>query len=152
VRPWVWLRGLAVVLAMFTVGHTLGTAAPRVTRGEEQRLVVAAMQDHHFPVMGYERSYWDFYRGFAFTISALLAMMTAIAWQLAAISRRSARQALPMTVSLLAGCAALLALSQLFFFGGPVLMSAVAMACAVVALVAVARRAGQERLAEPATA
>lgn len=29
----IWLRILAVLLVIFAVGHTIGTAAPKVTRG-----------------------------------------------------------------------------------------------------------------------
>jgi hypothetical protein len=39
-----WLRATAVVLALFALGHTLGTAAARVTRGATEGAVFAAMQ------------------------------------------------------------------------------------------------------------
>jgi len=51
-KPWIWLRALAILLAVFAVGHTLGTAAPKVTRGPGEAVVFAAMQDFRFPVMG----------------------------------------------------------------------------------------------------
>ena len=49
------------------------------------------MQAFRFPVMGFDRSHWDFYRGFALTDSVLMAVMAVIAWQLAAVARRSPR-------------------------------------------------------------
>ncbi len=67
-----WSRVLAVVLVLFATGHTLGTAAPRVRRGPSEAALFRAMQGFHFPVMGFDRTYWDFYRGFALTISLFL--------------------------------------------------------------------------------
>ena len=87
-RSWIWLRSLAVVLAIFTLGHTLGTAAPKVTRGEREATLFTAMQSYRFPIMGFDRSYWDFYRGLAITISVLMLLMTVFAWQLGTLSRR----------------------------------------------------------------
>jgi len=80
-RPWIWLRGLAVDLAIFAAGHTLGTAIQHVTRGPRQAAVFTAMQSFSFTVMGFNRTYWDFYRGFALIISLQLLVMSSIAWQ-----------------------------------------------------------------------
>jgi hypothetical protein len=144
-RPWLWLRALAVVLALFALGHTLGTAAPHVTRGSREALVFAGMQGFRFPVMGFERSYWDFYRGFALTISVLQAVMAAVAWQLAAVSRVNARVALPIAVTLLAGCVGLVVLSWTFFFAPPIVFSAVAAGCAARAVVLLRGRGQEEQ-------
>ncbi len=81
-KPWIWLRVLAGIFAFFTLGHTLGTAAPHVTRGAGEAAVFRAMQGFRFPIMGFNRTYWDFYRGIALTISLLLLALTIIAWQL----------------------------------------------------------------------
>jgi hypothetical protein len=59
-KSWLWLRAFAVVMGLFALGHTLGTAAPRVTRGPREAALFFAMQSYRFPVMGFERSYWDF--------------------------------------------------------------------------------------------
>lgn len=68
-KAWIWFRGLAALLAVFAAGHTLGTAAPHVTRGAREAALFDAMQSFRFPVMGFNRTYWEFYRGFAITIS-----------------------------------------------------------------------------------
>jgi hypothetical protein len=138
-RPSLWLRSLAVTLALFAAGHTLGTAAPHVTRGPREAALFDAMQSFRFPIMGFERSYWDFYRGFALTISLLLVALTVMAWQLAGISRRSGRAALPMAVTLQSACVGLLLLCCLFFFGGPIIFSAVAVVLATIAVISVAK-------------
>ena len=128
-----WLRGLAVILGLFTLGHTLGTAAPRVTRGADEAAVFDAMRRFRFPVMGYERSYWDFYRGFALTISLQLLIATIIAWQLGSLAKRDPRAALPMTGALVASSVGMLVLGQLFFFNGPIVFSALATVVSAVA-------------------
>ena len=130
-----WLRALAVVLGLFALGHTLGTASPKATRGVGERAVFFAMQNFTFPVMGFERSHWDFYRGFAITVSVLMAVMALVAWQLSAIAGRTPAQALPMAVTLLAGSIGLLVLCWGFFFIPPIVFSVAAVGCATAAVV-----------------
>ena len=139
-KPWLWFRGLAVVFALFTLGHTVGTLQ-RLTSTAQENDVVAAMQGSRFPVMGSLRSYWDFYRGFSITISVDLAILAIIAWQVAAISRRSPRDAVPLAATLVVACAANAIIAWQYFFAGPIVTSFVATACAVVALALLRRDA-----------
>lgn len=138
---WIWLRALGVILALFALGHTLGTASPKVTRGLGERAVFFAMQGFTFPVMGFERSHWDFYRGFAITVSVLMVVMAVVAWQLSTIARRTPAQALPMAVTLLAGSIGLLVLCWGFFFLPPIVFSAVEVGCAGAAVMRLRREA-----------
>ncbi len=138
-KSWIWLRALSIVLAIFAAGHTLGTAVPRVTRGAGEAAVFAAMRGFRFPVMGFDRSYWDFYRGFALTISVLQAALAVVAWQLASIGKERGRTAMPMAITLWCACAGLLVLSCLFFFGGPIAFSALAVVLSTIAVVATTR-------------
>jgi hypothetical protein len=139
-KPWIWLRALAVLLAFFAVGHTLGTAVPGVTGGPQEAAVFAAMQDFRFPIMGFNRTHWDFYRGFALVISLLYLLMAAIAWQLGATSKQSRRLALPMAITLQLGCVGLLILSWMFFFLIPIVTAALAVICSTVAVTLLARK------------
>jgi hypothetical protein len=129
-----WMRATAVVLGLFTLGHTLGTVAPRVTRGASEAAVFAAMQGFRFPVMGFTRSYWDFYRGFAITISILQLSLAVVAWQTATLAARDPRAAMPLAGTVLAACLGLTIMSCAFFFGAPIAMAAAASGCAAVAL------------------
>lgn len=79
-----WFRALAVVFGIFTLGHTLGTL-PKIKFGQQEIDVVNAMQSFRFPIMGFTRSYWEFYRGFSITISVLLAALMLFAWQVASL-------------------------------------------------------------------
>ena len=144
-KPRTWLRGLAGILALFALGHTLGTAVPKVTRGPSEAALFRAMQSFRFPVMGFERTYWDFFRGSVLIISVLLALMAVIAWQLSTVSEHDPRRALPIAVTLQLGCMGLLVLSWFFFFGGPIILSLVATVCATGAVVTLARDAPVNR-------
>jgi hypothetical protein len=138
-KAWIWLRGLAVILGLFAAGHTMGTAAPHVTRGVREAATFDAMQSFQFPIMGFDRTYWDFYRGFALTISVLQVAMAVMAWQAGTITKSAGRAALPMAVTLQCVCIGLLVLSCLFFFGGPIVFSAVAVLVSTIAVFSLAR-------------
>lgn len=144
-KPWIWLRILAVLLGLFAVGHTIGTAAPKVTRGPQEAAVFATMQDFRFAVMGFERSYWDFHRGFALIVTVQLLLMAAIAWQLGTLSKQSRRMALPMAITLLLGCVGLLVLSWLFFFGAPIVSAGLCVVCCSVAVAMLAQNADRAK-------
>ena len=137
-KPSIWLKILAVLFALFAVGHTLGTAAPKVTRGPEEASVFEAMQNFRFPIMGFNRTHWEFYRGFALVISVQLIVMAAITWQLSGIARRSPKQALPMAITLLVGGIGLAVLGWMFFFGAPILMSFLAVVCSAIVVILIA--------------
>ena len=132
-KAWIWFRSLAVVFALFTIGHTLGTL-PKITRGQPEADVMNAMQSFRFPIMGFTRSYWDFYRGFSIMITVDLALLAIFAWQVATISRRSPREAVPLATTLVIACVGNAIVAWQYFFTGPIVMSLVAIACAVVAL------------------
>jgi hypothetical protein len=142
VRSSTWLRALAIVLGLFALGHTLGTASPTVTRGPRESIVFMAMQGFRFPMMGFERSHWDFYRGFALTVSVLMAVIAVVAWQLSGVARRNGGEALPMAVTLLVGCVGLLVLCWAFFFSPAIVFSVVAVWVAGMAVVRLRAESG----------
>lgn len=133
-RARLWLRATAVVLAFFAVGHTLGTAVPRVTHGADEAAVFRAMQGFRFPVMGFTRSYWEFYRGFAITISVLQVALAIVAWQTATLAVREPRAAIPLATTVFVTCLALTFASLAFFFYGPIATATAASACAAAGL------------------
>jgi uncharacterized protein YndB with AHSA1/START domain len=131
---------LAVVLAIFTLGHTLGTRQA-ITATPEEAAVINEMQQYRAPVMGFLRSYWEFYRGFSITISVLLAALMVIAWQVGRLSRRNPQEAFPFAITLLVACVANAIVSFSYFFTAPMVTSTVAVACAGVAVALVRREA-----------
>lgn len=138
-KAWIWLRGLAGILVFFTVSHTIGFMAP--PHGGPQAAVFDAMTRVHFPVMGFDRSYGDFYRGFGLFVSVEFLLLAVMAMQASRVGRRDPRQALPMVYTLEAGCVATAVLSCVYFFAAPIVVSFVAVVCSTVALVGLARDA-----------
>jgi len=139
-KPWIWYRALAIILALFTLGHTVGTIHA-VTTAPEEAAVIAGMQGYRVPVMGFLRTYWEFYRGFSISITVLLATLAVIAWLLATLSRRNPREALPLGVTLLLACVAQAIVSVVYFFTAPIVMSVAAVVCAGMGVALVARDA-----------
>jgi hypothetical protein len=139
-KSWRWFRALAVILAIFTLGHTVGTISS-ITNSPDEAVVISTMQTHRFPVMGFHRSYWEFYRGFSVSITVLLAVLAVIAWQLGTLARRNPAAALPIAVTVLAGCAANAIVTWMYFFTAPMVLSAAAVICAAVGVVLLTREA-----------
>jgi D-alanyl-lipoteichoic acid acyltransferase DltB (MBOAT superfamily) len=137
-KSWIWFRALSVILAIFTLGHTVGTRQA-ITTAPEEAAVIAGMQQYRVPVMGFLRSYWDFYRGFSVTISVLLAALMVIAWQLGSLSRRNPSEALPFAVTILIACVANAIVSFTYFFSAPMVTSTLAVLCAGVGVLLVRR-------------
>jgi hypothetical protein len=142
VKAATWLRLLAAIMVFFTIGHTIGVLNPPADGVAGQALDV--MRRARFPIMGFERSYWDFYRGFGFFVSLELLFFAVIAYQLSVMSRRSARAALPLMVSLEIGCTVTALLSWIYFFAAPMVTSLAAVVSSTAALVALARDARLE--------
>lgn len=145
VGAWVWLRALAVVMIVFTAGHTMGVLS------RPSNAVAAAeletMRRARFEIMGFDRSYFEFYRGFGLFVSVEFVLVAALAWQLAAISRRSAGQALPLAVLLEAACIATAVLSVMYFFAAPIVLSIAAVVLSTAALLTIRRDAQLEAAA-----
>ena len=132
-KSWVWFRALAVILAIFTLGHTAGTRHA-ITTTPQEAAVVNAMQGYRVPVMGFLRSYWDFYRGFSITISILLAALMVIAWQVGVLSGRNPREAFPLAMTVLIACIGNAFVSFAYFFTAPMVMSTAAVICAAIGI------------------
>ena len=137
-----WLRLLAAIMVFFTIGHTIGVLNPPADGAAGQALDV--MRRALFPIMGFERSYWDFYRGFGFFVSLEFLMFAVIAYQVSVLSRRSARAVLPLMVTLEIGCTVTALLGWIYFFAAPMVTSLAAVVCSTAALVALARDARLE--------
>ena len=137
-----WLRALAAIMAFFTFGHTMGVLNPPAEGPAGQAL--DTMRRMRFPIMGFDRSYWDFYRGFGFFVSLEFLFFAVIAYQLSVISRRSPSATMPLMVTLEVGCIATAVLSFMYFFVAPMVTSLVAVVCATGALAALRRDARLE--------
>src|SRR4051812_26776248 len=80
-------RVAAVLLLLFTVGHTVGFASSDPQWGIDALL--SSMRSIHFDVMGSNRTYWDFYLGSGFTVALLYLFAAVVAWQLGGLPRET---------------------------------------------------------------
>lgn len=144
-KPWIWLRIAAVLQALGTVGHNLATLNPP-SRGPQEQAMFDAMQAFRFDVMGSNRSHWDFYRGYEFSITVSFLLLVVLIWQLSNLSRTEPRQALPLVVTILVGQILMAVVSWTYFFAGPGVMSVLISLCLVAAVLTM-RRDDQPALA-----
>ena len=81
-----WLRIAAGLTAFQAAGHTFGAVLAGPSSAEESALR-ATMGAFRVSLMGMERSYWDFYLGSGWAITALAVTVAAVMWLLAPIAR-----------------------------------------------------------------
>jgi hypothetical protein len=127
-----FLRSAAVITLLLTVGHMLGSPWTPV-HTPPGLAVVTAMKSYHFPAMGFERTYYEFYVGFGWLLGAYAAAHAVIFWQLAGLSSQFPGKLRPVVAVLCleAVCAALL--EWKFLFWAPIVFSAATAACLGVA-------------------
>ena len=105
------------LLVLFALGHTIGFR--RVDPRWNADSVVNGMRTVNFPVLGFNRSYWDFFSGFGFFVSVFLVFAAILAWQLGSMSRE-ALAAIPVVRWSFAACFVLIAgLTWRYFFLPP---------------------------------
>ena len=78
-------RVAAVLLLLFEVGHTSGFPWSDPTWGVD----LGSMRSTHFYIMGFSRTYWDFYVGFGLFVSVFLLLAVVLAWQLGGLPPES---------------------------------------------------------------
>jgi hypothetical protein len=75
------------LLVLFALGHTIGFR--RVDPQWNADSVVNGMRGVSFHVLGFNRSYWDFFTGFGFFASVFLVFSAILAWQFGSMSREA---------------------------------------------------------------
>lgn len=138
----VWLRISSVIALLFAVGHTLGGLSDWSPIPDNP--VIQAMRAIHFEVMGVNRSYLDFYKGFGYLLTVAMLMQAALLWQLATLARTNLAAVRPMIAVMAAAALVSCVLTWYFIIPVPGVFSAVLLACLAIALaVARARPAAQ---------
>jgi len=90
---------------------------------------IGPMRSTHFYIMGFSRTYWDFYIGFGLFVSVFLLLAVVLAWQLGRLP--------PESLALMRGTAwafalcfaAITVLSWKYFFVIPIVFSVVITLC-----------------------
>jgi hypothetical protein len=120
-------RTAAVLLVLYGFGHSLGYPWSDPAWGVD----VGPMQSGHFNLLGFSRTYWDFYVGHGLFVSVLLFLAAVVAWQLGGLPPDALRLLRPTAWMLSLCFAALAVLSWLYFFPIPIAFTTAITACLV---------------------
>jgi hypothetical protein len=134
-------RIAAVLLLLFDAGHTSGFP----WSDPKWAVDLGSMQSTHFYIVGFSRTYWDFYVGFGLFVSVLLLLAVILAWQLGGLP--------PESLALMRGTAwgfalcfaGVTFLSWKYFFTIPIVFSMVTTLCLIVAAWLSGKRASMPR-------
>jgi len=133
----IWLRISATISLLFAVGHSLG--GMRNWSPNADNPVLQSMRAVHFDVMGVNRSYLDFYRGFGYSISVSLVLQAVLLWMLSGVARRDASIARPMIGAFAVAAALGTLIAWRYIFPVPAVFSLVLCAVLIFAYVAARR-------------
>jgi hypothetical protein len=122
-------RIASVLIVVLDLGHTSGYPWSDPAWGVD----LHAMQSSHFNVLGFSRTYWNFYVGFGLSITVFLLLPALIAWQLGNASPADRPRRITAWVLVLS-FAAITLLDWMFFFTIPLVMSAGVTLCLITAM------------------
>ena len=142
-RASMFYRIAAVLLMLFDAGHTSGFPWSDPKWGVDLRCV----RSTHFYIMGFSRTYWDFYLGFGLFVSVFLLLAVVLAWQLGRLP--------PESLALMRGTAwafalcfaAITVLSWKYLFIIPIVFSIVTTLCLTAAAWLSAKQVSRPRRA-----
>ena len=117
------LRIAAVISLIFTAGHTMGGLKRWSPMGDNP--VLKSMMDVRFDAMGVNRSYFDFFMGFGWSISVFMLMQTILLWQLASLATTEASRLRPIIAVMALATLASGVIAWRFIFPVPALFSLV---------------------------
>ena len=130
-------RIAAVLMLLFDLGHTAGYPWSDPSWGVN----LSAIQSSHFKVLGFTRTYWDFYVGFGLFVSVFMLLAAIFAWQLSNLPAETLRLVRSSAWALSVCFAAVTVLSWMYFFTIPIAFSGVITVCLIVATLRSARAA-----------
>ncbi len=128
-----WLRISAVVSLLLAVGHSLGGRKSWSPTGELP--VLQQMRDNHFEVMGVNRSFFDFYMAFGWSLSIALFMQSILMWQLSGLVSTDVARARPMIAVITAAVVASAVIAWRMIFPVPAYVETALSVCLIMALV-----------------
>lgn len=122
-KPTLLYRVAAIVLVLFAAGHTYGFLK-FVPPTADAVAVRDSMFGVHFALHGGSYSYGGFYNGFGLMVSVYLLFSAFLAWHLGGLAKRNPDAIGALGWVFFATQAAQLALSLIYFFAAPAVLSA----------------------------
>jgi hypothetical protein len=118
-------RTAAVLILLFDLGHSAAFPWSDPNWGVD----TGAMKSAHFQILGFSRTYWDFYVGNGLAVSVFLLLAAVLAWQLGGLPQQTA-SLVRLTAWTLAVCFAVLTvLAWTYFFTIPLVFSGLITIC-----------------------
>jgi hypothetical protein len=125
----VFYRVAAVFMLLFDIGHTAGFPWSDPKWGVD----LGAMRSTHFDILGFSRTYWDFYVGFGLFVTVFLLLAVVLTWQLGGLPAATLAQIRGIVLALPLCFAAIAVLSWRYFFTIPIVFSIVITVCLIAA-------------------
>ena len=138
----IFYRIAALLLLLFDAGHTSGFP----WSDPKWAVDLDSMQSTHFYIMGFSRTYWDFYVGFGLFVSVLLLLAVVLAWQLGGLPPESLALMRGTTWTFALCFAGITVLSWKYFFVIPIVFSIAITLCLTVAAWLSARQVSRSPL------
>jgi hypothetical protein len=124
-------RIAAVLLLLFTAGHTLGFRQNNPEWGADA--VLALMRSVHFNAQGFTRTYWDFFSAFGLFVSVFFLFSAVLAWQLGSLPPETLSRVRSIGWALAICFVAITALSWRYVFTTPIVFSMAVTVCLITA-------------------
>src|SRR6185312_6708868 len=124
-------RIAAVLLLLFAVGHTLGFRQSDPTWGVDALL--GSMRSIHFDVLGFNRTYWDFFVAAGFSVGVLYLFSAILAWELGGLPAATLARMRGTAWAFALCFAAITVVSWKYFFAIPLAFSLLVTLCLIVA-------------------
>jgi len=120
-------RTAAVLILLFDLGHSAGFPWSDPKWGVD----TSAMRSSHFQILGFSRTYWDFYVGFGLSVSVYLLLAGILAWQLGSVPTQTFPLVRATAWVLSLSFVALTVLHWVYFFTIPIIFSGLIAVCLV---------------------
>ena len=117
------LRLSTYLLVLYFLGHTRGALLSLPHFSAEADAVLASMKSVHFQCLGSTCTWFGFYLGFGYLVSAFFLLSAAMTWYLGGLSRVERRRLVPLTWMLFLSHAADAVIAWTWFFIAPQLFS-----------------------------
>jgi len=127
-----WLYRVAgALLVLFAIGHQLGFR--HVDPSWHANDVVGSMQQTHFMVQGFDRTYWSFFSGFGFFSTAFLLFSALLAFELGRLREDTRAQLTTMRWAFAFCFVAITVLMWTNFFAAPLAFATLITVCLLLA-------------------
>ena len=120
-------RIAAVLLLLFAIGHTLGFTQSDPKWGVDALL--GSMRSIHFDVLGFNRTYWDFFVAAGFSVGVFYLFAAILAWQLGGLPVATLALMRGTAWAFALSFAAITALSWMYLFVIPIAFSVLITLC-----------------------